>query len=413
MKFNKWTLGLAALGVVSLASAARADEAKMSQVQTALSNTTLSGYVDTSMEWNPTGGGSIAPVAFNQTTAATPGNAGANKGNNFNLNVVDIALDKPEDEGPWASGYHVEMWFGPDAATLGTSQNTGNKYGANDNSGFNSNSSAAIRQAYITLRTPIGNGLDWKLGVFDTIIGYESTSSPLNPNYTHSYGYTMEPTTHTGLLATYKFCDAFTATVGIADSKGPLINDQTPQVNGTAADSFKTYMGSIALTAPDSWGWAKGATLSAGVINGAYSTPTLGSSDASTSWYVGGTLPTPNSNLKVGASFDYETTYTSNEPWALAGYVNFQASPKLSLNGRVEWAKNYLSTVQGFTGLPGEQNAVALTGTIQYNLWANVLTRLEIRWDHASHDIYGGNLSGGGTFQENAVMIAAQAVYQF
>ena len=47
MKFNKWTLGLAALGVVSYASAARADEAKVSQVQTALSNTTLSGYVDT------------------------------------------------------------------------------------------------------------------------------------------------------------------------------------------------------------------------------------------------------------------------------------------------------------------------------------------------------------------------------
>ena len=31
MKFNKWTLGLAAVGVVSLASAARADE-KMAHV---------------------------------------------------------------------------------------------------------------------------------------------------------------------------------------------------------------------------------------------------------------------------------------------------------------------------------------------------------------------------------------------
>ena len=49
MKFNKWTLGLAAVGVVSLASAACADE-KMSQVQTALSNTTLSGYVDTAAQ---------------------------------------------------------------------------------------------------------------------------------------------------------------------------------------------------------------------------------------------------------------------------------------------------------------------------------------------------------------------------
>ena len=47
MKMNKWTVGLTALGVVSLASAVRAEE-KMSAVQTALSATTLSGYVDTS-----------------------------------------------------------------------------------------------------------------------------------------------------------------------------------------------------------------------------------------------------------------------------------------------------------------------------------------------------------------------------
>ena len=51
MKFNKWTMGLAAVGVVSLASAARADE-PMEQVHTALSQTTLSGYVDTSAMWN-------------------------------------------------------------------------------------------------------------------------------------------------------------------------------------------------------------------------------------------------------------------------------------------------------------------------------------------------------------------------
>ena len=51
MKFNKWTVALAAVGVVSLASAARADE-HMSQVQTALSNTTISGYVDASAQWN-------------------------------------------------------------------------------------------------------------------------------------------------------------------------------------------------------------------------------------------------------------------------------------------------------------------------------------------------------------------------
>jgi hypothetical protein len=398
MKFNKWTVSLAAIGVVSLASAARADEMKMSQVQTALSNTTLSGYVDASIEWNPSGGESIAPVAFqgNQGYA----NDNYHKANGFNLDVIDLALDKPMDEGPWAAGYHVELWMGPDAAALGT--------GSHNNGAF------AIRQGYISLRTPLGqNGLDFKLGVFDSIIGYESTSSPLNPNFTHSYGYSMEPTTFTGLLATYKFSDALSVSAGMADSTGPLINDRTPQNYG-ASDSFKTYMGLVTLTAPQSMGWASGATLSGGVVSGDASY----SGDAATSWYVGGMLPTPNSNLKLGASFDYATDYQhpgfdgSGNPWALAGYVNFQATPKLSLNGRVEWAKNYLGTVEGFM-VPSGQSAVAFTGTLQYDLWANVLTRLEFRWDHASHDIYGGNLNGGGTYVENAIMVALQAVYRF
>jgi len=87
MKFNKWTLGLAALGVVSLASAARADE-KLSPVQTALSNTTLSGYVDVAANWRPgtdsgsAGGPNIPASAFS-------------KNDGFSLNAVDLALDKP------------------------------------------------------------------------------------------------------------------------------------------------------------------------------------------------------------------------------------------------------------------------------------------------------------------------------
>ena len=53
MKINQWTLGLAAVGVVSRASAVNAEEAKMNALQTALSSTTISGYVDTSIEWTP------------------------------------------------------------------------------------------------------------------------------------------------------------------------------------------------------------------------------------------------------------------------------------------------------------------------------------------------------------------------
>ena len=118
MKFNKWTVGLAAVGVVSLTSVAYADESKLSQVNTALSGTTLSGYVDVSAQFNPNGGGGAPNYTF------------GNKANGINMNVVDIALDKPQDESPWASGYHAELWFGPDANTLGTSSSGGERRSA-------------------------------------------------------------------------------------------------------------------------------------------------------------------------------------------------------------------------------------------------------------------------------------------
>ena len=82
MKFNKWTVGLAAVGVVSLASAARADEAKMNPVETALSNTTISGYVDVAAQWNP----GTDQGAFGGPNI--PGYAFA-KNDGFNLNAVD------------------------------------------------------------------------------------------------------------------------------------------------------------------------------------------------------------------------------------------------------------------------------------------------------------------------------------
>src|ERR1035441_3243634 len=69
MKYNKWTVALAALGVVSFASAAKAEE-KASPVMTALSSTTISGYVDTSAEWNPgTGNANLPPYKFAQGKA--------------------------------------------------------------------------------------------------------------------------------------------------------------------------------------------------------------------------------------------------------------------------------------------------------------------------------------------------------
>src|SRR5256885_12947575 len=115
------------------------------------------------------------------------------------------------------------------------------------------------------------NGLDFKLGVFDSIIGYESHDSVNNPNWTRSYGTTIEPHTHTGLLATYQAADWLGLAAGIANTFGPTIN---ARANPPKSESYKTYMGSIALTAPESFGFLKGSTLYSGFVNGFNSSTT-------------------------------------------------------------------------------------------------------------------------------------------
>ena len=265
MKFNKWTMGLAAVGVVSLASAARADE-KMSVVNTALTGTTLSGYVDTSAQWNL---GSQNGADNSGYPAYAFGGAG--KADGFNLNAVDLVLDKAMGEGSWAAGYHVELMYGPDATpasgTTSASALTSARlrhyegYSLSTHSGTFLTSAYYnnIRQAYITLGTPIGNSrVDWKVGVFDSPLGYESNSDPLNPNYTRSYGYTMEPTTFTGILATYKVNDMLSFQAGVADSEqvGAMgyTMGATPINGRNTQESKKAYMGTITFTAPDNWG---------------------------------------------------------------------------------------------------------------------------------------------------------------
>src|SRR6266436_495235 len=203
MKCNPWTLALIGAGLVSLPAIIHAEE-KPSSVLTALSSTTLSGYVDTSAQWNfGTGNAHNPPYKF----------GGASKADGFNLNVVQLRLEKPLDEAEWAAGYKVDLWAGPDANVLGTQSALA--AGSGD---------FAVRQAYVALRAPFQNGIDFKVGVFDSIIGYESVEGPNNPNYTRSYGHSIEPQTHTGILAAYRFSDLVSASVGIANTKGPSIN---------------------------------------------------------------------------------------------------------------------------------------------------------------------------------------------
>src|SRR4051812_32055039 len=214
MKVNKWTLGLAAVGLVTLPTLSQAEE-KPSAVMTALSATTISGYVDTSAQWD-IGTGNANPPGFIYNRGKQDG---------FNLDKVKLRIEKPLDEAQWSAGYRADLLFGPDANTFGST------------SSFTTSSDFAIQQAYVALRAPVVNGLDFKLGVFDSIIGYESHDSVNNPNFTRSYGTTIEPHTHTGLLVTYQAIDWLGLAAGVANTVGPTINERAFNNTGLGANN--------------------------------------------------------------------------------------------------------------------------------------------------------------------------------
>ncbi|HEU0009520.1 MAG TPA: outer membrane beta-barrel protein [Verrucomicrobiae bacterium] len=402
MKVNPWTLGLAAAGLVTLPAATQAEE-KLNPLLTAVTPTSLSGAVSTSIHWNPgTGNAFSSPRLYQQ-----------GKADGFNLDVVSLTLDKPLDESQWAAGYHVDLWFGPDANTF-ASQSSG------------TTADLAIKQAYVALRTPFGNGLEWKVGVFDSVIGYESHDSSKDPNYSRSYATSIEPHTHTGVLGSYQFSPSFGMSFGIADTDGPRINSRA---NPPKAESFKTYMASLAVTAPDDWGFVSGSTLYSGFVNGFNN----GWNGSQFNYYAGVTLNTPVKKLKVGTSFDYATITDdayqppppgSSQPelnaWALTGYASYELTEKLSGHFRIEYTETDANIYGTGARLEdGKSRLFGMTGTLQYDLWANVISRLEFIWDHQAGDNtmipFGGQPERGETHgsKRDAFTIALNLIYKF
>ncbi|MGO8931932.1 MAG: outer membrane beta-barrel protein [Limisphaerales bacterium] len=404
MKYNAWTLALIGAGVVSLPAVARADE-HTNAVLTALSTTTISGYVDTSMQWNPGTGNQNLPVI-------TPnGKPGGSKADGFNLDVLALTLSKPAGEEAWSAGYNATLLFGPDAVGY-------------NNSFGSAASDFSLKDTYVDLHAPLGNGLDVKLGTFTEILGYEVYETGNNPNYTRSYGYEIEPTALTGVLATYQLTSAVSVNGGICDTWSAGVNTRS---DPPKAESFKTYMGSLTYTCPTNSGFLSGSTLSGGAINGY---DAINGVDK-TSLYIGGTFNTPITNVKVGAAYDYAMlgpnniggpAHQSGYQGAFGLYLSWQATEKLGLYTRGEYftESGYLA---GTAGAPGygalgiagtASSAFEVTETAQYDLWKNVLARLEFRWDHAEHGAgFGGFEAGAAPTAENAFMLAANFVYKF
>lgn len=373
MKMNKWTVGLAAAGLVGLTSVAQAQDAN--SVQTKLATTSLSGYVSTSYQWAMgDAGGQLEDTGTNYSV-------GGDKRDRFALDIISLTLASPKSAGDWGAGYNVQLWLGPDASDILNNDDDGE---------------VAVKNAYVSLNVPMGKGLDVKLGRFDTILGMESLDYNLNPHYSHSWGFAIEPTIHEGLSASYQLTDNIGLTLMLANTI-----DATSNANSGDGDR-KTYGVALSLEAPESLGFLSGSTLDVAYINGKTDT----GADAIQNLYIAASVPLPVDKLSAGVAFDTRKDGGGDgqSDSVMGVYVEYAASDKLTLNLRGERVEDGPSLNIG--SATNNSDAWDLTITANYKLWDGVSTRLEYR--NTTLDS-----SEGAAIDKNNSSVFANVIYEF
>ncbi len=252
-------------------------------------------------------------------------------------------------------------------------------------------------------RIPVGNGLDIYMGKFVTFLGYEVIESPANLNFSRGLLFTNAiPLTHTGIYADYKFCDAVEAKFGLVDGW----NNST---SGTSEDSKnfgKAISGQINLTNP-----GKNANIAQSFIYSPEGEEAVNPFDGGGPvvvydiWGNWNPVFVKDSALLLGFNVDLgyngaaaygdgETgayAHDSNTWYGVALYSQYKFNKVFSLAGRGEYlhsdAAHNPKYGDNYDAYPGSldlrsQDDFSFTLTASFNIWDNLTTRVEYRYDH-------------------------------
>ena len=428
---------LAAVASLSLADSApeasAQDTKKMVQnnfVETAQKGIKLSGYVDAGYSYNFTGQGA------NSTVNSRVKSDSAQQGD-FNLYAVKIALEKAmTSENKAQGGFRVDVMIGEDA-----------KYLANPGAGYSNSQQDSnylfLEQAYVQLRAPVGNGWDFKVGKFASILGYEVMERPANMNITYGLLYNQFPFWYTGVLSSYKFDEYLDGKLGVANGANSDNNTTT-----SGGSDGVALLAALNVTAPGgNANWSNNFEYSTASENNTGSNPTVASGNNTTqnalpveagstsaaggAWTIiynsWGNWSPKFANDKLLLAFDSVLGNTAGANgtnsgvngknnttwWGASAYAKYQFNDWFSLASRGEYfgGDNIAKVSTTGTNTQGGLSWWEYTITAGFNVIDNVLIRAEYRLD------WGTNISGSFNQSQNSAgpchYAGAEVVYSF
>ena len=343
----------------------------------------LSGFLDTSYTWSsnfPNGDISIRTFDVDHNKVVF---------NNFN-----ITLDRPVADKGWSVGAKLVGDFGRTAELLREATNWG--------PALVTEPSAELREANVTVRVPVGAGLQIKGGLFMTTLGTEIIPEPgsYNDNISRSYlfGFAI-PFRHLGMLLTYPVHKTVTI------SMGPVTGwDQPYDLNNKA-----TFLSAVNWAPNDKF------SLASSLIAG----PEQDNENGRIRIVLANVASyTPIDRLTLTGEFTYgheqkATTSLRDADWlGVATYANYSWTKRFSTALRAEYFYDKDGVRMGGSSANGEQRAnygeVTLTGA--YKFTEMLLGRMELRTDLSDESVF---LKGTGGADTNQTSIALQAIYTY
>jgi len=424
--------GLCSAAVVGLSTVGASAEDKIApRTLEFLEATTISGYVEASYVANVKQDISNVNEQNGTATGATGANVNHLRAfdNNigFTMNAIKLVFEKPLGEGDYAAGYRADLLFGEDANQLNRAEGTGNP---TFNSATSTGVGTYIEQGYVAFRVPVGNGLDFKVGRFVALSGYEVIESPANLNFSRGLLFTWAtPLAHTGLLASYRFNDNVDAQIGLVNGWNTWVDDTAaPAIiarlgvknsSGTVSAGVSTYYGEARTQDPAYVGGYHLATGQRWFVDG------VANWKPTEKVLLGLEALAGNQRLSEDAAAPTPGKILDDAWWGLAGYGKVQVSDKVSVAARAE----YLHDGYGFlfaddhasfdpsygTDISEKRVEVwELTGTINFEMWKNMLLRFEARYDQATTR---GLASSATAYpfepKDDQLTFAVDAVYSF